>query len=81
VLQTLLCLLPIAALALPLLARRYPGERAIRTLRGARTPLRSLRCAPAVRSYVDVVLAAVSGGRLIGCSLAVRPPPAPAAAS
>jgi hypothetical protein len=81
VLHALLCLLPAVALAIPLLARRYPGERALLALRRDAQPARWPRprsCAP-VRARV--VSRIVRGGRLIGCSLAVRPPPAPISAS
>lgn len=74
-LQALLCLLPAVVLVIPLLARRYPGERALVALR--RTPHErwprhgsSLLVRPRV-----AVLASVRGGQLIGRSLAVRPPP------
>jgi hypothetical protein len=80
VLHAILCLLPALALALTLLARRYPGERVLIALRGepsARRP-RPRFAAGTCRS---VVLAAVQGGLLIGRSLAVRPPPVLAPAS
>ncbi len=80
VLHALLCLLPAVALAILLLARRYPGERVLLALRSAepaRWP-RSRSCMPA---RTRVVAWIVRGGRLIGCSLAVRPPPAPISAS
>jgi hypothetical protein len=80
VLHALLYLVPAILLAIPLLARRYPGERALlamrRTERG-RWP-RPRSSAPSCRR---VVLAIVRGGRLIGRSLAMRPPPALHAAS
>jgi hypothetical protein len=73
-----LCLLPALALAAPLLMRRYPGERTIVLLSGARP--RSRRTHPRSSGsrvrLASVVLLVVRGGRLIGCSLAVRPPPA-----
>jgi hypothetical protein len=75
VLHAILYLLPAVVLAIPLLARRYPGERALVSLhraQGARWA-RARSSAPARRS---VLLVVVRGGRLIGCSLAVRPPPA-----
>jgi hypothetical protein len=75
VVHALLCLLPAVVLAVPLLARRFPGERVLVTLRrGRRTRLARPRSCGRVRGRVLVV--AVRGGRLIGCSLAVRPPPA-----
>jgi hypothetical protein len=75
VIHAMLYLLPAVLLVIPLLMRRYPGERALLALRRierARWP-RPRSSAPARRR---VVLAVVRGGRLIGRSLAVRPPPA-----
>jgi hypothetical protein len=74
VLHAILCLLPALALALPLLARRYPGERALIALRGSP---RARRPRPRFSASTchSVVLAAIQGGLLIGRSLAVRPPP------
>jgi hypothetical protein len=73
-----LCLLPALALGAPLLMRRYPGERMIVLLSGARRRSRKThpRSSGSPVRLASVVLPAVSGGRLIGCSLAVRPPPA-----
>jgi hypothetical protein len=71
----MLYLAPAILLAIPLLARRYPGERALIALRRVergRWP-RPRSSVPAGRL---VVLAVVRGGQLIGSSLAVRPPPA-----
>jgi hypothetical protein len=75
VLHAILYLLPAVVLAIPLLARRYPGERALLALRRVeRAPWpRPRSSARARRRVVQLV---VRGGRLIGCSLAVRPPPA-----
>jgi hypothetical protein len=73
----LLCVLPALLLACLLLARRYPGERALIALHarrraGARwTRARSVKSARA-----RAIVAPVHGGLLIGRSLAVRPPPA-----
>jgi hypothetical protein len=75
VLHAVLYLLPAALLVIVLLARRYPGERVLIGLRGVkrvRWP-RPRSSRPALRR---VVLMTARGGRLIGCSLAVRPPPA-----
>jgi hypothetical protein len=75
VLHALLYLLPALLLVTPLLVRRYPGERALIALRRverARWP----RPRASVPTHRRVVLVAVRGGRLIGSSLAVRPPPA-----
>jgi hypothetical protein len=74
-LQALLYLVPVLVLALPLLARRYPGERRLVALacasHGPRPPARA-RVNPCVRSRAAVP----RGGLLIASSLAVRPPPA-----
>jgi hypothetical protein len=80
VLHALLCLLPAVVVAIPLLARRFPGERALLALRRAEPPhwLRPRRCA---RPRRPAALLAVRGGLLIGLSLAVRPPPVANAAS
>jgi len=70
-----LCLLPALALALPLLMRRFPGERALADLARARaTRRRRLQTSAARTGRVFTV--APHGGLLIGCALAVRPPPA-----
>lgn len=80
VLHTVLLLAPVLLLVLPLLMRRYPGERALlasgakRSQRGWARPRAS---APRRHRALTV---AVHGGRLIGRSLAVRPPPAALAA-
>jgi len=80
VLQTLLCLVPVLALVVPLLARRYPGERTLHKLRGrerAPLPRPIFRVAPRA-TFVQRI---ARGARLMGCSLAVRPPPTAFAAS
>lgn len=74
-LDAFLCLLPALALALPLLARRYPGERVLTALRVKRR-VRWPRPRSSVSLGRRVVCVAAHGGLLIGCSLAVRPPPA-----
>jgi hypothetical protein len=80
VLQTLLCLVPVLALVVPLLARRYPGERALHKLRGSdRPPLP--RPLLRVATHTTFVPRIARGAGLMGCSLAVRPPPAVLAAS
>jgi len=80
VFHAILCLLPVATLAIPLLARRYPGERVLLALRRV-----DPRVWPRPRSSAmprrGVVRSAVRGGRLMGFALAVRPPPRPLAAS
>jgi hypothetical protein len=73
-------LLPPLLLLLALLARRYPGERALLRLIAAERPERTRNDAgrgvpgPRPRGMVP------RGGCLIASSLAVRPPPAPSAA-
>lgn len=79
-LHAILCLLPALALALTLLARRYPGERVLIALRGE-PRARPARVRSSASAYHSIVLAAVHGGLLIGRSLAVRPPPVLASAS
>ncbi|HEV3320105.1 MAG TPA: hypothetical protein VG053_10350 [Solirubrobacteraceae bacterium] len=79
-LHAILCLLPALTLAIPLLARRYPGERVLIALR-SEPRARRARPRPAASTCRGFVLIAVRGGRLIGRSLAVRPPPVLAAAS
>ncbi len=75
--QAALCLLPALALAAPLLMRRYPGERTIVLLSGARRRPRRThpRC---IRPRVRLVAVVIGprGGLLLARCLAVRPPPA-----
>jgi hypothetical protein len=80
VLHAVLYLLPAVILLLPLLVRRYPGERMLIALQPAKRTrwARPRSSTPSRRRVVHVL---VRGGRLIGRSLAVRPPPAPATAS
>jgi hypothetical protein len=67
----LLFLAPAFVLLLPLLAGRYPGERALAPLR---PPVR--RTAPLALTLPRPRLALVPrGGLLVGCSLAGRAPP------
>jgi hypothetical protein len=77
----LLCLLPAALLACLLLARRYPGERALIALRRKRVERRWARPRSSLAARPRVLTAAVHGGLLIARSLAVRPPPAGATAA
>lgn len=70
-----LCLLPLLALAWPLLFRRYPGERVLAGL-GTRPRSRWPRPHALLSRLERVVMVAPHGGQLIACSLAVRPPPA-----
>jgi hypothetical protein len=81
VLNAILCLLPAVLVALPLLARRYPGDRTLIALRGdhQRPWPRARSSSTAARSRT--MLRAAHGGMLIACSLAVRPPPKLIAAS
>lgn len=79
-LHAILYLLPAVVVVMPLLARRYPGERALLGLRPVERA-RWARPRSSVPMCRRVMLVAVRGGRLIGCSLAVRPPPAPGLAS
>jgi hypothetical protein len=81
VLSGLLYLLPALTLALVLFTRRYPGERSLLALRHRRPPARWPRPSATAPAGRRVSLAAVRGGLLIACSLAVRPPPAQPAAS
>jgi len=80
VLHAALYLLPAVLLVIPLLVRRYPGERVLIGLRRVERT-RWPRPRSSVPTHRRVALVAVRGGRLIGCSLAVRPPPALYAAS
>jgi hypothetical protein len=75
VLHALLCLSPALALAIPLLMRRYPGERVL-LMRKRSEPARWPRPRSAQRPRRRVVAQVVRGGQLIGRSLAERPPPA-----
>jgi hypothetical protein len=74
VLEALLYLVPLVALAITLLARRYPGERVLIALCDAE-PAAWTRSLAYVPTRGKVLLRVVRGGRLIACSLAVRPPP------
>ncbi len=75
-----LCLLPALALAVPLAMRRYPGERLLASVSGARRSQwpRPRSIAPHGERGFAV---AIHGGLLIARALAVRPPPALHAAS
>jgi hypothetical protein len=69
-----LCVLPLLALSLLLALRRYPGEEVMARLSGARRrPLRGPRRLSGP-NRPDIALLP-RGGRLLGCALAVRPPP------
>lgn len=69
-----LCALPALALALLIALRCYPGERALAALSYRRRRVRReqfANSAPTGRVWI----ARPRGGLLLGCSLAVRPPP------
>jgi hypothetical protein len=74
VLTAVLYLLPVLVLALPLLARRYPGERMLVALRSEKR-LRWSHPQASVPSHSWIAAATPRGGLLLGCGLAVRPPP------
>jgi hypothetical protein len=69
-----LCALPALALPLLLALRRYPGERMLVVLVGARE--RSPRPRASVPTGVRAEFPRPRGGLLLGRALAVRPPPA-----
>jgi hypothetical protein len=75
VLTGILFLLPALALALVLLARRYPGEHTLTRLRASRRARWARPRASLPRAARRHAVAA-HGGLLIARSLAVRPPPA-----
>ena len=75
-----LCLLPAIALAVPLLMRRYPGERVLTSLSAARRQ-RWPRPRSSAPSSGRILTVAPHGGLLIARALAVRPPPALLSAS
>jgi hypothetical protein len=66
-------LAPLLVLLVPLLARRYPGERLLlRAVRSRGRPRPARVLAPPARKPRAAL---PSGGRLIAAGLAVRPPP------
>jgi hypothetical protein len=75
-----LCLLPVLVLAVPLLLRRYPGERLLGGFRETRR-LRWSRPRSSIPRGARRIAVAAHGGQLIARALAVRPPPALPAAS
>ena len=81
VLTGILCLLPALALAAALLARRYPGERTLARLAASKQRIRWERPRASTPHAARSFAVAAHGGLLIARSLAVRPPPAPLAAS
>jgi hypothetical protein len=78
VFEALLFLLPAIAVFAPLLARRYPGERAVLRLRGRAAVDRKPSAPIALAPRAPLARAATRGSLLMGRSLAVRPPPLPA---
>ncbi len=70
-----LTMAPALALAAMMLARPYPGERAIARLRARRSRRRRRFAAP-VLARPRAVAGMVRGGRLIAAALAGRAPPA-----
>ncbi len=81
VLTGILCLLPALALAATLLAKRYPGERALARLADPKRRMRWERPRASAPRAARAFTVAAHGGLLIARSLAVRPPPAALAAS
>jgi hypothetical protein len=77
-LEALAYLLPALGLLAVLHARRYPGERALLAAIGAPPEPPALDESTATFS-APLRAFFPRGGRLIGCSLAVRPPPGAAA--
>lgn len=73
--DALLCLAPALALMAALLARRYPGERLLMSLVAERRPRRTRAAAPSRRLGARGFARVPRGGLLLGCALAVRPPP------
>jgi hypothetical protein len=69
-----LCVLPALLLAVPLLLRRYPGERLLTAVRRVRRLRRAKLPSPTPRTR-PVATVVPRGGLLIASSLAVRPPP------
>ncbi|HEU0249923.1 MAG TPA: hypothetical protein VFR48_04275, partial [Solirubrobacteraceae bacterium] len=68
-----LCMLPALLLAVPLLLRRYPGERLLSSVSCVKQPRRV--AALGSQPPRTVVKMMPRGGLLIARSLAVRPPP------
>jgi hypothetical protein len=71
-----LLLAPALALALPLLVRRYPGERTLLRLSETRRRSTPARGRTLARPRRPLALQSPRGGLLLGRSLAERPPPA-----
>ena len=69
-----LCLLPMLALAAPLMLRRYPGARTLARLSATRAH-RWQRARSSATPRPSARAATPRGGLLLACALAVRPPP------
>jgi hypothetical protein len=67
---------PVLVLALPLLAGRYVGEQQLARLAAAYDAAPRRAATTLAPSGVRAPRSLPRGGRLIACSLAVRPPPA-----
>jgi hypothetical protein len=76
-LDALAYLLPPLLLLVVLVARRYPGERALLALIAGDRHGRRSTCIGFLIAKRRPRAMVPRGGRLIACSLAVRPPPAP----
>jgi hypothetical protein len=78
-----LMLVPALVAFWPLLCGRYAGEAHLArwTVQLHGRPQRTQRSAPVVRSPRLCTVRVPRGGRLLGRSLAVRPPPGPVASS
>jgi hypothetical protein len=73
--QAFAYLLPALVLLLALLARRYPGERALARIARRRARPRRRPRAAVLAHHTRPRVSLPRGGRLIAASLAVRPPP------
>jgi hypothetical protein len=71
---SVLYVLPALVLLVLLTLRRYPGERILAVLSGAR-PERPRRARSSLPLRARSQVAVPRGGLLLACSLAVRPPP------
>ena len=74
--EAILYLLPLFALAVPLLRGRFLGERAIANMRERLASPRLPRAARVAASPRGTTTVLPRGGRLLASHLAVRPPPA-----
>lgn len=76
-----LCLAPALALAIALLARRYPGERLLTALAARHRARRRPALTASDPTLAHVHARVPRGGLLMAFALAVRPPPAAALSS